>query len=180
MRVPQELYDNPANVFVAGFIGSPKMNLFKSVLSKDANGDLRVSFGEQELKIDAQILSSRPSLAAHPMGPITVGLRPEGFHVAPDADPEHSIHVVADVVEALGAETLIHFVAAVESASDADVRDRAQASDEEESILAGAGLTVMCARLVPPIRIADGSPLRLAVDEKKLYFFDADTGEAII
>ena len=155
---PQELYDNPANVFVAGFIGSPKMNLFKSVLSKDANGDLRVSFGEQELKIDAQILASRPSLAAHPMGPITVGLRPEGFHVAPDADPEHSIHVVADVVEALGAETLIHFVAAVESASDADVRDRAQASDEEESILAGAGLTVMCARLVPPIRIADGSP----------------------
>ncbi len=177
---PQELYDNPANVFVAGFIGSPKMNLFKSVLSKDANGDLHVSFGEQELKIDAQILASRPSLAAHPMGPITVGLRPEGFHVAPDADPEHSIHVVADVVEALGAETLIHFVAAVESASDADVRDRAQASDEEESILAGAGLTVMCARLVPPIRVADGSPLRLAVDEKKLYFFDAETGEAII
>ena len=86
---------------------------------------------------------------------------------------------MADVVEELGAETLIHFVAAVESASDADVRDRAQASDEEESILAGAGLTVMCARLVPPIRLADGSPVRLSVDEKKLYFFDSETGEAI-
>ncbi|MGV1005396.1 MAG: ABC transporter ATP-binding protein [Candidatus Nanopelagicales bacterium] len=176
---PQELYDRPANVFVAGFIGSPKMNLFKSKLFKDGNGHLQVSFGEQNLTIDEEILRDKPGLAKHPLGPITVGLRPEGFHVAPDADAEHSIHVVADVVEALGAETLVHFVAAVEAASDADVRDRAQASDEEESILAGHGLTVMCARLVPPIRLADGSPVRLAVDEKKLYFFDSQTGEAI-
>jgi multiple sugar transport system ATP-binding protein len=176
---PQELYDNPANVFVAGFIGSPKMNLFKSALSKNADGHLQVSFGEQHLTIDENILATKPGLAARPLGPITVGLRPEGFHVAPDADPERSLNVVADVVEELGAETLIHFVAAVESASDADVRDRAQASDEEESILAGAGLTVMCARLVPPIRLADGSPVRLSVDEKKLYFFDYETGEAI-
>ncbi len=176
---PQELYDNPANVFVAGFIGSPKMNLFKSALSKNADGHLQVSFGEQQLTIDENILATKPALAARPLGPITVGLRPEGFHVAPDADPERSLNVVADVVEELGAETLIHFVAAVESASDADVRDRAQASDEEESILAGAGLTVMCARLVPPIRLADGSPVRLSVDEKKLYFFDSETGEAI-
>ena len=48
------------------------------------------------------------------------------------------------------------------------MRDRAQASDEEESILAGAGLTVICARLVPPIPLADRSPVRLSVDEKQL------------
>ena len=178
---PQELYDNPANVFVAGFIGSPKMNLFKSgAVQGRQRRPARVlrRAGAQ----DRCRRSSRagPPWPRTPWGRSPSGLRPEGFHVAPDADPEHSIHVVADVVEALGAETLIHFVAAVESASDADVRDRAQASDEEESILAGAGLTVMCARLVPPIRVADGSPLRLAVDEKKLYFFDAETGEAII
>ena len=94
--------------------------------------------------------------------------------MAPDADAEHSVEVVVDVVEMLGSETLVYFVAAVESASDADVRDRAQASDEEESILAGAGATVMCARLVPPVSLPDGAHIRLTVDTNKLYFFDAD------
>jgi len=64
-------------------------------------------------------------------------------------------------------------VAAVEAASDADVRDRAQASDEEESILAGAGATIMCARLVPPVGLRKGAGIRLTIDTKKLYFFDA-------
>lgn len=176
---PQELYDSPANVFVAGFIGSPKMNLYKSVLSKDGQGRLQVAFGDQSIVIDETILAANPRLAGQALGPVTVGMRPEAFHVQPDADAAHSVVVTADVVEALGAETLIHFVAPVEAASDADVRDRAQASDEEESILAGAGTTVMCARLVPPIRVQDGAKVRLSVDERKLYFFDAVTGEAI-
>ena len=64
--------------------------------------------------------------------------------------------------------------APVEAASDADVRDRAQASDEEESILAGAGATVMCARLVPPVTLPDGAHIRLTINTNKLYFFDAD------
>ncbi len=176
---PYELYDSPANVFVAGFIGSPKMNLFQSTLSKNGEGKLQVSFGETQITLDQELLAARPSIAKHPLGPITVGLRPEGFHVKPDADPGHSVEATADVVEALGAETLIHFIAPVASASDADVRDRAQASDEEESILAGAGQSLMVARLVPPIRVPEGAKIRLSIDESKLYLFDADTGDAL-
>ena len=79
---PQELYDNPANVFVAGFIGSPKMNLFKSSLSKNADGHLQVSFGEQHLTIDENILATKPALAARPWArsPWGCGLRASTSH----------------------------------------------------------------------------------------------------
>ena len=78
---------------------------------------------------------------------------------------------IAGVARALGATVLPR---PVELASDADVRDRAQASDEEESILAGQGTTVMCARLVPPVKLREGSELRLSVDTRALYLFDSD------
>jgi multiple sugar transport system ATP-binding protein len=175
---PQELYDSPANVFVAGFIGSPKMNLFHSTLTRGDGGSVRLSFGDRPITIPAETVARWPALAARPEGPVTVGLRPEAFHLAPDSDGAAAIDVTADVVEMLGNETLVFFIAPVEQASDADVRDRAQASDEEESILAGAGRTVMCARLVPAVRLTAGSGIRLLVDPGAIYLFDED-GNAI-
>ena len=165
-------------MFVAGFIGSPKMNLFHSSLRRGEQGGLAFAFGDRSIAIPAEVAARRPALAAHVDKPVTIGIRPEGLSPTTDAGPE-VLEVTAEVVEMLGSETLVFFVAPVEQASDADVRDRAQASDEEESILAAEGKTVMCARLVPPIRIANGSPVRLSVDEKKLYFFDSETGQAI-
>jgi multiple sugar transport system ATP-binding protein len=162
---PQELYEAPANVFVAGFIGSPKMNLFKSVISRDGDGQAYIEFGEQSVRVDGTVVAANERLRAYPSGPIDVADR-------------HSLVIAADVVEMLGSETLVHFVAPVETASDADVRDRAQAGDEEESILAKAGSTVMCARLVPAVRVSNGAELRLHVDASALYFFDAQ-GQAI-
>ncbi len=91
---------------------------------------------------------------------------------------DHRIDVRADVVEMLGPETLVHFVAPVESAAASDGRDQAKDSEEEESILAGAGSTVMCARLVPPIRVPEGSTISLRVDTGALYLF-GQGGEAI-
>jgi multiple sugar transport system ATP-binding protein len=171
---PDELYDDPANVFVAGFIGSPKMNLFASTLTHGSDGSARLAFGPgNELVLRAADVERRPGLRQI-SGPVTAGIRPEAFQVSPDGD----LDVTADVVEHLGAETIVYFVAPVEAASDADVRDRAQASDEEESILAGAGQTLMTARLVPAVRVREGDTLRLAVDVEKLYLFDGD-GEAI-
>jgi len=175
---PQELYDEPANVFVAGFIGSPKMNLFHSILRRDENGGGTLQFGPKELALSADTLGKWAGLSAVPDGQITVGLRPESFRYTPNAEPEQSIDVAASVVEMLGNETLVHFVAPVEQASDADVRDRAQASDEEESILAGAGQTMMVTRLVPPVRLSEGDAVRLTLDTTRLYLFDKN-GDAI-
>jgi multiple sugar transport system ATP-binding protein len=174
---PQELYEQPANLFVAGFIGSPKMNLFKSVLRKVEGGGIELSFGQQWLQLDAAAVAARPALAALSGGPIRVGLRPEGFSIVSDGDSAHSIDVRADVVEMLGPETLVHFIAPVESAAGSDGRDQAK-EDEEESILAGEGTSVMCARLVPPVKVPEGATIRLKVDTEALYFFDAE-GEAL-
>jgi multiple sugar transport system ATP-binding protein len=166
---PEELYDDPANIFVAGFIGSPKMNLFQSQLRRDGDGSIWLRFGPQALHVPLDRVAARPGLRDRPDGAITVGVRPESLHHAPDADPEASLDVTADVVELLGPETLIYFVAPVEAASDASVRDQ-----EEESILATHGTSVMCARLVPPVRLREGSAIRLAIDTKQLYFFDEE------
>jgi multiple sugar transport system ATP-binding protein len=174
---PQELYESPANLFVAGFIGSPKMNLFKSVLRRIEGGGMELSFGQQWLTLDPATIAARPALAAHPGGPIRVGLRPEGFSLVAESDATHAIDVRADVVEMLGPETLVHFIAPVESAAGSDGRDQAK-EDEEESILAGAGTSVMCARLVPPVKVPEGATIRLKVDTDALYFFDAE-GEAL-
>jgi multiple sugar transport system ATP-binding protein len=175
---PQELYENPANLFVAGFIGSPKMNLFKSTLRRTADGGTEIAFGQQWLTLDPAAIAAKPGIAGIPEGPVTLGLRPEGFAIAADAAAPSAITARADVVEMLGPETLVHFVAPVESAAAHDGRDQAKTDDEEDSILAGAGSTVMCARLVPPIRLPEGATISLAVDTKALYFFGAD-GEAI-
>jgi multiple sugar transport system ATP-binding protein len=175
---PQELYEHPANLFVAGFIGSPKMNLFKSHLRRVEAGGIQIAFGPQWLTLDAAQVAAMPGLASLPEGPVTLGLRPEGFAIGGDAGDAHTIDVRADVVEMLGPETLVHFVAPVESAAGSDGRDQARDEDEEESILAGEGSTVMCARLVPSVRVPEGSTIRLMVDTSALYFFDAE-GEAI-
>ncbi|MFN8110274.1 MAG: sn-glycerol-3-phosphate ABC transporter ATP-binding protein UgpC [Thermoleophilia bacterium] len=177
VAAPQDLYDKPANVFVAGFIGSPKMNLFTSELRATDGGGLGFTFGDRVIAIPAEVAAARPGLAAHTGQPVTIGIRPEGFVPTTDAGPE-TLEATAEVVEMLGSETLVFFVAPVEQASDADVRDRAQASDEEESIIAAEGKTVMCARLVPPVRLAPGAGIRLRVDPAQLYVFDA-AGDAI-
>ena len=171
---PQDLYDHPANVFVAGFIGSPKMNLFTTTLQRQADGSISLPFGPQTLHVPASVAARWNATGRLVDGPITVGIRPEGLRHTPDAAAEGSIEVEAAVVEMLGSETLVFFVAPVEQASDADVRDRAQASDEEESILAAEGTTVMCARLVPPLRLAPGDKLRLTIQAEQLYLFDAE------
>ena len=121
---PQVLYEDPANVFVAGFIGSPRMNLFQSALKRDDDGGMHISFGPQNFKLDPDFVQHLPRLRDYPAGPITVGIRPEGFALAPEADAERSVEVDVNVVEMLGSETLAYFVAPVEAASDADVRDR--------------------------------------------------------
>jgi multiple sugar transport system ATP-binding protein len=176
---PQELYERPANLFVAGFIGSPKMNLFRSTLRRPGDGSIEIAFGDQWLGLTPAQVAARPRLAELAAGPVTLGLRPEAFSIASGPEAPHQIEVAAHVVEMLGPETIIYFIAPVESAGAASDRSkRARGSDEEDSILAGAGSSVMCARLVPPIKLIEGKSLRLAVDTSALYFFAA-SGEAI-
>jgi ABC-type sugar transport system ATPase subunit len=99
---PHEVFARPANVFVAGFIGTPQMNLIEAELKSYGNGRATVSFDRQdvELGVDAAVASLRP-------GPVTVGVRPRAFAVV-SQDTSDTIEALAELIEPMGAETLIH------------------------------------------------------------------------
>src|SRR5205085_11339660 len=78
---PQEMYRHPTNLFVAGFIGSPAMNLVEATI-EDGDGSLSVRFGSRSLKLDAATLASRPILKSYEGKPVVLGIRPEDMEDA--------------------------------------------------------------------------------------------------
>ena len=108
---PQELYDSPANAFVAAFIGSPSMNLFKANLGSGAHGEMVMHFAEQQVAVQAPALARLPTLGHEAA---FIGLRPESF-VPPDAvEPACRLQVMVDAIEPLGHEQMLHFTLPVE------------------------------------------------------------------
>jgi len=180
---PQVLYDSPVNEFVAGFIGSPAINLVEAQL-ESANGSLAVEFGGHRLTVDEQAARNRSGLKDYVGRTVMLGIRPEDFEDAslePDTPPDRRIKVVPDLEEPLGSEVLVYFATeatkVVSSAVAADVGEDADVSlgGEEE----GEPTTHLVARVSPRTRIAVGSEVELAVDTSRLYFFDRETRESI-
>src|SRR6266568_8442556 len=168
---PEELYERPVNIFVAGFIGSPKMNLFESVLRRDRDGGTFVTFGAQELAIPDDVLGERPALRERNEGPIKVGIRPDGFFLSPNGPSDQSLQVTTEVVESLGNERMVHFIAPVRKASDADARDQ---RTELEEITPDGGTSMFIARVPPYPKVRERETVRLGVNTKGLYFFDEE------
>ena len=179
---PQVLYDQPVNEFVAGFIGSPSINLVESELSQ-SNGRLEVTLGEHKLTVDDQLVRNRSGLTDYVGKKVILGIRPEDFEdtsIESDAPPDRRIKVTADLTEPLGSEVLVHFgskaTGVVSSAASADAGEDADVRLGEEE---GDTSTRLVARVSPKTRVALGSEIELAVDTTRLYFFDPDTGERI-
>jgi multiple sugar transport system ATP-binding protein len=181
---PQVLYDQPKNEFVAGFIGSPSINLVEAELARD-NGRLTVSFGGNELTVDDQVARNRSDLANHVGRTIILGIRPEDFEdatIETDTPPDRRMKVPVDLTEPLGADVLVHFsteaTRILSSAAEADAGADADVSfggnDEDEGVT-----TRLVARVSPRTRAREGSELELAVDTNRLYFFDPETRDAI-
>lgn len=104
---PKILYDKPANVFVAAFIGSPSMNLFEAKLDNN-----KIVMGEYVLGLSEQLFTKRPHLKKHIRGKIIVGIRPEDFEDAalvPHANDDNTITTTALRVESLGSDIIVHF-----------------------------------------------------------------------
>jgi multiple sugar transport system ATP-binding protein len=179
---PQVLYDNPLNEFVAGFIGSPSINLVESDLAQ-SNGRLEVTLGEHRLTVDEEVARNRSGLADYVGKKVILGIRPEDFEdasIESDTSPERRIKVKADLTEPLGAEVLVHFsteaTGVVSSAAAADVGEDADVRLGEEG---DEAWTRLVARVSPKTRVAVGSEIELAVDTTRLYFFDPQTRDAI-
>jgi len=155
---PQDVYDHPANVFVAGFIGSPPMNLLTGVAV-----DGHVTVGEVELQ-----------RAGAPDGEVLVGIRPEGLRPVGAEHPGPVFEVSVDVIEPLGDEVLVHGTVAAPGAL--------AATEPEEGILAAesvSGRASMIVRLPPEDRPATGSLLRVTPAPNALRLFDIASGRAI-
>jgi multiple sugar transport system ATP-binding protein len=180
---PQVLYDSPVNEFVAGFIGSPSINLLEAELVR-SDGSLSVRFGEHRLPVDEKVVRNRSGLERYIGKPILLGIRPESFQDASleaDAPPDRRIRAKADLTEPLGSEVLIYFTAAAtEVVSSAAAEHAADAEVHLGETGDGDGDRArLVARVDPHTRIAEGTEIELAVDTSKLYFFDPETREAV-
>jgi multiple sugar transport system ATP-binding protein len=181
---PQVLYDQPVNEFVAGFIGSPSINLVEAQLEQ-ANGGLAVSFGGHRLTVDDQLARNRSGLSQYAGRTVILGIRPEDFEDAslePDTPPDRRIKATSDLTEPLGAEILVHF--STEATGIVSSGVTADTGADAEVTLGGGdgerpGRTRLVARVSPRSRIAMGKEIELAVDTRRLYFFDPSTGEAV-
>jgi multiple sugar transport system ATP-binding protein len=146
---PRELYDRPANAFVAGFIGNPPMNLFPTRAAVDARGRTCVVIGTQAIPIAPRAVDQRGRV--QPGAHLTGGIRPEAFQLAPQAG-EGSIRAAVEHAEYLGHETLAYV----------RVGDAAD------------GAPRLVARLQGMHQLAKGAPVALRVDAAHVYLFGED------
>jgi multiple sugar transport system ATP-binding protein len=169
---PEELYRRPANLFVAGFVGSPAMNFVEADLLDD-DGTLVVAFGPHRLSLTSRFIASRPALAAYTGRRVIVGLRPESFEdagLARDSAAHERLHVLVEHREALGSDVLVHFAAAPTPVPSDDPLDAVDDAQTEAMVVA---------RLHADTRARAGDDLELVVDTEALHFFDAQTRAAI-
>jgi multiple sugar transport system ATP-binding protein len=180
--VPQTLYDHPANQFVAGFIGSPGMNMVEAELS-ERDGGMVASFGDHSLAVDPALLEARPGLRAYAGRKVVLGIRPEDVDDAadaPDSPSDRRLRAVCQLREALGSEVLVHFGAGAPVVDTQDARELA--ADVDQAVAGDLDRrpeAVFIARLGARTPVKAGEPVELLVDTRRLHFFDEDTGAGI-
>ena len=149
IATPIDLYNNPVNKFVAGFIGSPAMNFIEGRLSGN-NGDLRFESTDNNLKLDFN-QSKYPKLNSYIDKQVIIGIRPEDIAISPDnSKTDYSSRL--EVVEPMGNEIFIYFT---------------------------ISSMQMVARISNDIRTAVNDYINLTFNKQKLYFFDKDTEQCL-
>jgi multiple sugar transport system ATP-binding protein len=163
---PEELYNSPANLFVAGFIGSPSMNFFPATLT---DVGVRLPFGEVMLTQEVHDMLARHNRPNN----VIVGVRPEHLEDAARIDAYARIRaltfeVKVDLVELLGADKYVHFKTEGAGAHAAQLAELAAESE--------VGENEFVARVSTESRVTEGQTMELAFDTSKIAIFDADTG----
>jgi multiple sugar transport system ATP-binding protein len=146
---PLELYNNPANKYVAGFIGSPAMN-FADTTIEEVGGAVYATNPTMKIRVPEQIAAR---MGPHKGKPVTLGIRPEDLHMATGADPEDlAFDAVVEVGEQLGSEIILDLT---------------------------AGGSAMVASVEPTVKVKPQQKIRLGINPAGLRFFDATTEAAI-
>ncbi len=160
VATPQNLYDLPVNVFVAGFIGTPQMNFIKANLVKKKDGDLYFEFGENSLKLPPEKAEAE-ELKEYYGKEVILGVRPECLHDEArylEAMPDSIIEADVEVTELMGAEIYLYL-------------NTSGADDEVQNLIA---------RVSPRSEARAGDKVKIAVELPRVHVFDKDTERCII
>ena len=176
---PRKLYDNPDNLFVAGFIGSPSMNFVYGQI--EGEGDqVYVRFAGDRIRVDPGSVAARKDLVNFKGKEIVVGVRPEAFEMAaavPAAPSDQMIDIKVGLVEQLGSEAFIHFNKPSPPVVTPDIRELLADQGTDPASLGDE--TKFTARVDPDFAPQNGDDAKLFVETDKLHFFDKETGDAI-
>jgi multiple sugar transport system ATP-binding protein len=162
---PQRLYEAPANLFVASFIGSPAMNLLEASV---AGATLRI--GELDLVLDSQ------QLRAYDGRRIAVGIRPEHFRIGGSGGLRGTVLLA----EALGSELLVHVDVPATAVTTHDVVEAAIEDEDSAAFLQREGRrATVVARVDPSATLRPGETIQLVPEKARLHFFDLETSRRI-
>jgi multiple sugar transport system ATP-binding protein len=166
---PQELYDRPANLFVAGFIGSPAMNFVSAQLSSD--GQLTSLLGQ--VRLDPRLRDHLADVDAP--ADLILGVRPEHFEDAALEDPAGGMlfEGTPDVVESMGSDKYVYFALGGERARTAELDELA--ADAGAADLPASGVQLVT-RLPAASEAAEDAPVRVWFHTDKLHLFDPASG----
>ena len=173
---PREIYLNPRNIFVAGFIGSPSMNFVYANIGVK-NSSIQLSFGNDQIDYNGEKLDE---LKAFENKEIVMGIRPEAFedgNYANESEFSESIKVSVSLLEQLGSDSYIHFYKDIKPVQTEAIEEILADDGEDISILGDN--TKFIARINPNSTVAEGEEIELKIDPSKLHFFNPDTGDAI-
>ena len=174
---PMTLFNEPDNIFVAAFIGSPSMNMMEAVLTRSDQG-LQMALGSQSLAVPEEVLQRRPALVGYLDRKVAVGLRPKDFEdasIVSDHPADQRLRASTLHTEALGFEIIVYFDV---DAKPVISREALELSEEETSA-AESSSTRVNARFNPTTAVRAGDTIDVAVTVGNAHFFDLETGLAI-
>jgi len=178
---PQRLYDHPSNLFVAGFIGTPPMNLIEATLVS-ADGSLALRIGEQRLPVSDDLLHRFPGARGGSGKTVVVGIRAGDLYPAASHPELPSLTARLELVEALGSESIAYFhidAMAIRSADLVDEDDVMAVETEAEGVTATRPNLVASFDAREALGLQLGRDLAIAVDTVRLHLFDAESGEPL-
>jgi multiple sugar transport system ATP-binding protein len=175
---PQRLYDAPTNLFVASFVGSPPMNLMEADVERDGGG-LVCRLGDTRLELPGDVVAERPALATFAGRRVAIGIRPEDVREASGWDGTRLRGRIL-LVEALGAEQLIHIEIAAAPLERTDLVDTtAQPPGPSLGVDELERAVTLLGRFDRHLLLQPGEAVEVAIDPRLLHFFDLETGAAI-